>query len=124
MKCFFVDAGEHLSVNLWPGAPSGTASGANPGWWDAANRYESLSGNEGNGALVNAHEFGHNIGLWDEYPGGSVIAPYYDVAGSIMHSGSKIMKQHWDTHPTAATSIHKWFLDAVGEKFNLLRRGS
>ncbi len=125
VKCTFVESGEHVTVNLWPGAPKGSAarhqvSGAlwNSEWWNSANWFELLSGMEGNGSVVHAHEFGHNIGMGDEYTNGAVIAAYMNVAGSLMQSGTNIMKQHWDTHPAAASSgkskpIHKRFLEAV-----------
>ena len=79
-----------------------------------------MSGQEGNGAVVHAHEFGHNIGMWDEYPGGATKAAYYCVKGSLMNNGTKVMKHHWTEHPEAGTSIHKWFSDAVGEEYELL----
>lgn len=121
VKCSFVAGGEHVNVNLWPGAPTSTPSGANPQWWNNANWYESLSGTEGNGAVVHAHEFGHSIGMEDEYVGGSTIPEFYDVPGSLMQSGTKIMKQHWDRHPASGKSIHQRFLDAVKDKYKLLK---
>ncbi|MBI3597292.1 MAG: DUF4150 domain-containing protein [Nitrospirae bacterium] len=120
VKCSFVSGGEHVNVNLWPGAPTGTASGANPQWWDNANWYETTSGAEGNGTVVHAHEFGHSIGMEDEYVGGSTIADFYDVPGSLMQSGTMIMKQHWDRHPASGKSIHQRFLDAVKDNYKLL----
>ena len=116
VKCSFVDSGGHVQVKLHAGKASHPDR-----WWNAANWYEQLSGQEGNGAVVHAHEFGHNIGLWDEYAGGSTIARYYDVQGSIMERGTNVMAQHWSQHPSPDKSIHKWFLDAVDEKYKLLK---
>ncbi|HEX3020178.1 MAG TPA: DUF4150 domain-containing protein [Chitinispirillaceae bacterium] len=123
VKCRFVSSGEHVNVNLWPGAPklsSHVASGSlvNPDWWDSADWYEKLSGREGNGAKVHAHEFGHTIGMGDEYTAGAVIAQYMNVAGSIMQSGNDVMKQHFEIHPAKASSgksksIHQRFKEAV-----------
>jgi hypothetical protein len=121
VKCSFVSSGEHINVNLWPGAPTGTAVGSNPQWWDQANWYERLSGAEGNGALVHAHEFGHSIGMEDEYIGGSTIREYFNVPGSLMQSGANVMKQHFERHPANGLSIHKRFLNAVKDRYKLLK---
>lgn len=123
VKCSFVSAGEHVTVNLWPGAPTGLAAhGGNPEWWDNGNWYERTGGAEGNGAVVHAHEFGHSIGMEDEYAGGSTIREYFNVAGSLMQSGTNVMKQHFDRHPASGKSIHARFLDAVKDKgYKLLK---
>jgi hypothetical protein len=121
VKCSFVGGGQHVSVNLWPGAPTNSGgAGANPDWWDQSNWYEALSGIEGNGSVVHAHEFGHSIGMEDEYVGGSTIAAYYDVPGSLMQSGTKVMKQHFDRHPAIGVSIHARFLTAAKDNYKLI----
>lgn len=121
VKCTFVSGGGHVTVYVWPGAPTNSNPvGNNPDWWDSANWYERLSGLEGNGAVVHAHEFGHTIGMADEYPGGSVAAKYFDVAGSLMQSGTQVMKHHIDEHPFNGVSIHAHFLKAVGGGYKLL----
>jgi len=125
VKCSFVSGGEHKVVKLWPGRPKGADQGtaANPEWWNDANWYESRSGREGNYSVVHAHEFGHNIGMEDEYAEGATLAAFRDVRGSIMNKGTKVMKQHWDTHPAGgAKSIHERFLDAVKDRgYKLLK---
>jgi hypothetical protein len=115
-----VPAGEHIEVNVWPGAPTGTAVGANPNWWNCYNWYEKASGYEGNYAVVHAHEFGHNIGMADEYVGGSINARFFDVSGSLMQSGSDVQKQHLDTHPFGGVSIHARFQAVAGDRYKLL----
>lgn len=118
VKCSFVAAGEHLQVQLHPGPAFHPTK-----WWDAGNWHEAYAvtgPREGNRAVVHAHEFGHNIGMWDEYPGGSTKLRFYDVEGSIMQSGTEVMIQHWTKHPDAARSFHKRFLDLVGEPYKLL----
>jgi hypothetical protein len=125
VKCSFVSGGEHKVVKLWPGKPKGAAlaTATNPEWWNDANWYERRSGREGNYAVVHAHEFGHNIGMEDEYAEGATLPAYRDVRGSIMQTGTKVMKQHWDSHPAGgAKSIHERFLDAVKDRgYKLLK---
>jgi Domain of unknown function (DUF4150) len=122
VKCTFVPAGEHIVVNLWPGAPNPAAGpvGSNPNWWDQHNWYERLCGQEGNGAVVHAHEFGHSIGMEDEYVGGSTIPEFFDVPGSLMQSGTKVMKQHFERHPASGLSLHARFLQMVGGGYKLV----
>jgi hypothetical protein len=121
VKCSFVASGQDVTVSLWPGAPKGSAysHGKNPEWWDCYDWYERV-GRAASKNAVRAHEFGHNIGLADEYEGGSVMPEFFDVAGSIMQSGTKVMKQHWDRHPAkkpgGGDPIHKMFLDGVKDK--------
>lgn len=120
----FVDAGEHVTVNLWPKAPRpikidatgkrvandghAIAGGTwNPEWWDSGNWYELLCGREGNGPVVHAHEFGHNIGMADEYTyadGSFMLAAYSNTPDSLMNKGTGIQKQHWDTHPAQSAA--------------------
>jgi hypothetical protein len=69
---------------------------------------------------VHAHEFGHNIGMADEYVGGSIAADLFDVGGSLMQSGDHVQKQHFDRHPIGGVSIHARFLAAVGDRYKLL----
>jgi len=125
VRVSFVSSGEHKVVKLWPGKPKGSshATASNPEWWNDANWYELKSGMEGNYAVVHAHEFGHNIGMEDEYPDGATLAAYRDVRGSIMQTGTRVMKQHWDTHPAGgAKSIHERFLDMVKDRgYKLLK---
>jgi hypothetical protein len=121
VKCSFVSSGEHINVNLWPGAPTGRPRGSNPQWWDQGNWYERLSGREGNGVVVHAHEFGHSIGMEDEYIGGSTIREYFNVPGSLMQSGTNIMQQHFERHPASGLSIHQRFLNAVKDRYKLLK---
>ena len=117
VKCSFVSGGQHVIVKLWPGAPAGVPSaGGNPGWWDSSNWYERLSGNEGNAGVVHAHEFGHTIGMEDEYATGSTIRECYDVPGSVMQRGTKVMQAHWERHPASGKSIHTRFLEGVKDK--------
>ena len=120
VKCSFVDSGEHKVVNLQPGVPDPDDPNDDR-WWNAGTWFSVLSRREGNpGKLVYAHEFGHNLGMWDEYPNGAVYPQYYDVAGSLMNSGVQIQIQHLNFHPEPGLSIHDWFSGKVKEKHKLL----
>jgi hypothetical protein len=130
VKCKFVAGGEHTSVNLWPGKPTNAGQvGSNPDWWDSGNWYESLSGDEGNSSVVHAHEFGHTIGMPDEYQYtndktgelSSMAHKYRDVPGSIMQSGSTVMKHHIELYPLNGVSIHVRFQKLSGGGYKLLK---
>lgn len=128
VKCKFVAGGEHTSVKLWPGKPTGTAVGQNPNWWNSGNWYESLGGKEGNGSVVHAHEFGHTIGMPDEYEYrdkttgelSSMAHQYRNVAGSIMQSGTTVMKHHIELYPLNGISIHVRFQKLAGGGYKLV----
>jgi hypothetical protein len=80
-------------------------------------------GHEGNQLGVRAHEFGHTLGLYDEYRTGAVYVPQDasgnatgqppnpDVPGSLMGpSGTGIKKNHLD-------DFHAWFLDKANDDY-------
>jgi hypothetical protein len=98
----------------WPGTPVMLHKGANDPvdpvtgavpnngrWWYSHTWWEGLMHVP---ATVRAHEFGHLIGMYDEYPGGGVEASlrYWDVPASIMNGGSKVYKRHFK-------DFHDWF---------------
>ena len=56
----------------------------------------------------------------DEYAGASTIAEFYDVAGSIMQSGTQVMLQHFTKHGGGGPSIHARFLKAAKDDFKLI----
>jgi hypothetical protein len=129
VKVSFVSGGEHTVVNLWPGAPTNTGPiGANLNWWYSNHWYESLSGAEGNGTVVHAHEFGHSIGMPDEYDYVNaktgeiefVAQQYRNVPGSIMNTGTTVMKHHIDLYPWNGVSIHARFQKLAGGGYKLL----
>jgi len=121
VKCSFVKSGEHKVVNLQPGRPD-PDDDVNPDrWWNCETWFSVLSGREANpGLLVIAHEFGHNLGMWDEYPNGAVYPQYYNVPGSLMNNGDQIQIQHLNYHPEPGLSIHDWFCEKVKDKYHLL----
>ncbi|HYI02170.1 PAAR-like domain-containing protein [Hyalangium sp.] len=98
----------------WPQNPVDLHKGANDGvdpatgsvptngrWWYSNTWWEGLQDVP---ATVRAHEFGHLIGMYDEYPGGAVEASlrFWSVPASIMNAGSKVYKRHMK-------DFHDWF---------------
>jgi hypothetical protein len=58
---------------------------------------------------VRAHEFGHQIGMYDEYPAGACDPArlYTNIPSSIMSSGSTVYERHF-------TEFHDWFKSKGG----------
>ncbi len=105
----FVEYDEHHTVNVWLG--TGRANVAN--WY----REESRPG------LSWAHEAGHLLGWYDEYPKGG-IAPesdhpesrwWPDRPAGIMAGGSVV---YWDY----LEDIRSWFVARTGENWRLVKR--
>lgn len=86
-------------TELWKGPNSLPWGG--PRWWYVNKWWEGLVGVS---ATVRAHEFGHQIGLFDEYPGGAChpSRTHADVPASIMSSGSRVYPRH-------VQEFHEWF---------------
>jgi hypothetical protein len=120
VKATFVTSGGHVKVDLRPGVPDPDDADPNK-WWNAGTWFAQLSGREGNpGSLVYAHEFGHNLGMWDEYPGGAVYPQFYSVPGSLMNNGEEIQIQHLNYHAEPGKSMHDWFLGKVNDDYDLI----
>jgi hypothetical protein len=100
---FVESSGEMIhEVNLWPG--SGRASSNS--WY----RIESRPGKSW------AHEVGHLMGFYDEYPEGATGSPPWqpDVEDSIMGSGTDVYDYHLD-------EFRSWFCTQSSEQFDLKR---
>ncbi len=97
--CDFVESGEHVRVDCHKGAATGTWGSA--AWWYSSTWWE-LHGTFG--PKVRAHEFGHCIGLFDEYAGGATIpglnpnTATFDST-SLMNGGTKPLKEHYRGNP-------------------------
>ena len=105
----FVEADAHHTINLWPG--TGRANAAN---WHIIESRPGLSW---------AHEVGHLLGWYDEYPGGGV-APAADNADGrwlndrptgIMGPGSLVFWDHLE-------DIRSWFVGRTHEQWRLVNR--
>lgn len=104
--CSFVDKGEHTTVDVHPGACTGPWGSAS--WWYSTTWWEKKSPVVP--VAVRAHEFGHNMGLYDEYKGGATppsVDPnkYKEPTSSIMNAGSSPMIWHFMEH--LAVLAHK-----------------
>jgi hypothetical protein len=97
--CSFVASGQHTTVDVHPGACTGPWGSAS--WWYSTTWWENKSANVP--TSVRAHEFGHNMGLFDEYKGGAT-APSVDPnhftepTASIMNGGNSPMIWHFMEH--------------------------
>ncbi|MBK6529136.1 MAG: hypothetical protein IPF99_05995 [Deltaproteobacteria bacterium] len=115
--CKFVDTGEYTTVNVNAGACTGPWGSAS--WWYSDTWWESWSNNVPKS--VRAHEFGHNIGLFDEYKGGATAASvdpntYKEPTASIMCSGTSPMSWHFNTFLYVLGVMHKDKYKAVKRK--------
>lgn len=94
--CDFVDSGELTRVDVHPGAAAGPWGSES--WWYSSRWWQNTSDNVPES--VRAHEFGHNIGLYDEYAKGA-LAPGIDPntytfdRRSIMKSGRHPRQNHF-----------------------------
>jgi hypothetical protein len=81
-----------------------------------------LCGHESSGGAVRAHEFGHEVGLYDEYREGAIYVPTDasgavtgqpptpEVEGSIMQNGTSVNRNHLD-------EFHAWFLSVANDAY-------
>lgn len=125
-ECLFVDSGEFAEVEVWAGNPDtylDAAGNVHDKWWNSATWFMERCGHEGNQAGVRAHEFGHTMGLYDEYRTGAIYVPtdasgnvtgpppYPDVPGSLMGpNGTEIRKNHLD-------EFHAWFVPKANDDY-------
>ena len=94
-------ASGHGTVNLRKGGNDPNAWGVVGKWWFVQEWWEKGVGVP---ATVRAHEFGHLMGLYDEYPNGACdpLRRITNAKGSIMNNGSKPHIRH-------VKAFHKWF---------------
>ncbi len=98
-------AGHGKQVELHEGANKASGWGT-PLWWYSHTWWEEASGVP---ATVRAHEFGHQIGMYDEYPAGACdpLRLYTNVPASIMSSGRTVYERHFK-------DFHAWFKTKAG----------
>jgi hypothetical protein len=114
--CDFVDANEYTTVDVHPGACTGPWGSAS--WWYSNTWWENWSNNVPKS--VRAHEFGHNIGLYDEYKGGATapsVNPntYTEPTSSIMCAGGSPMPWHFNSFLYVLGVMHK-------DKYKVVKR--
>jgi hypothetical protein len=92
--------GQGPQTELHKGANSPKDWGG-PKWWYSHTWWEK---HRGVPRTVRAHEFGHQIGMYDEYPQGACDPGriYTDVPESIMSAGKKVYERHFK-------DFHDWF---------------
>jgi hypothetical protein len=110
-------AGQGKQVELRPGANDPKGWGAKHKWWYSHEWWERLANVP---STVRAHEFGHQIGMWDEYAAGACdpARKYTNEPTSIMGSGSQVYERHLQ-------EFHDWFKAKAGGELGdtkLLRR--
>jgi hypothetical protein len=92
--------GQGMKTELHKGANQASGWGT-PLWWYSHTWWEGASGVP---VTVRAHEFGHQIGMYDEYPEGACdpARKYTNIPSSIMNAGSKVYPRHMK-------EFHDWF---------------
>lgn len=93
-------AAGHGRIKLHKGACKAGDWGG-PNWWYSEDWWERSTNVS---AYVRAHEFGHLIGLYDEYPEGACEASraFANVPDSIMSGGNRVYERHVEEYA-------KWF---------------
>jgi len=115
IQCNFVDSDHLTSIDVYPGAATGPWGSFN--WWYSTRWWENKSSNVPQ--AVRAHEFGHNVGLWDEYSTGAItrgIDPntYSFNTTSIMNAGQRALANHFSGWLHSAGRL-------VGDRFRPIR---
>jgi hypothetical protein len=97
--------GQGKQVELHAGANQASGWGT-PLWWYSHTWWEEASGVP---ATVRAHEFGHQIGMYDEYPAGACdpLRLFTNVSSSVMSSGRFVFERHFK-------EFHDWFKSQAG----------
>jgi hypothetical protein len=98
-------AGQGNQVELHAGANQASGWGT-PLWWYSHTWWVEAAGVP---STVRAHEFGHQIGMWDEYPAGACDPArlYTNELSSIMNAGQEVYERHF-------TEFHDWFKSKAG----------
>jgi hypothetical protein len=93
LRILVVQGAGHGQVDLFLGGPKAANWGKLDLWWYSHTWWTSVGDA---GANVRAHEFGHLIGCFDEYPGGACEASraFADVPDSIMNGGTTVYPRH------------------------------
>lgn len=93
LRIYAVPGRSHGRIDLWVGAPKREDWGKRDLWWYSHTWWTEYGDA---GPLVRAHEFGHLIGCYDEYPKGACdpARRFTDCGDSIMGGGNGIHPRH------------------------------
>jgi hypothetical protein len=116
VACKFVEAGQHIAMDLH----AGEIRIGGPAEWDAKNLFERLARWQRPNPPPYAHEFGHAIGMIDEYAGSSLLKEHYNDRESIMARGDQVRGHHWTEYPSEGESPHAWLEQHAGDKYEVL----
>ncbi len=99
VRCEF-GPGPGPKVKLHQG-PNDPNDWGGPNWWYSNIWWEGTRGVQG---AVRAHEFGHLIGMFDEYPGGAChsLRMHAEVPPSLMGRGRRLFQRHFE-------DFEEWF---------------
>lgn len=105
VRCEF-GPGHGQKVRLHRG-PNDPKNWGGTDWWYSNDWWEGTRGVPG---AVRAHEFGHLIGMFDEYPKGACHSSrtHADVPPSLMNRGRKLFQRHFE-------DFEDWFFLKEGE---------
>ncbi len=98
-------SGQGKQVELHAGANQASGWGT-PLWWYSHTWWEESAGVP---ATVRAHEFGHQIGMYDEYPAGACdpLRMFTNDPTSVMNAGRTVYDRHFK-------DFHDWFKAKAG----------
>jgi hypothetical protein len=99
-------AGQGQQVVLHGGANKPDGWGKDGLWWYSHDWWEERANVP---TTVRAHEFGHQIGRYDEYPKGACdpVRQFTNCEGSVMNGGSSVAERHFK-------AFHDWFKAKAG----------
>ena len=100
IKCLW-GQGHGKKVKLYAGANDPSQWGKPGKWWFSHDWWEKLAGVP---QTVRAHEFGHLIGMYDEYPEGACdpARKHTNIPTSVMANGARVLPHH-------LKAFHDWF---------------
>jgi hypothetical protein len=96
----------HGKVDLFAGGPKAADAGKPDLWWYSHTWWMEYGDAS---SFVRAHEFGHLIGCYDEYPEGAChpSRAWADVPDSVMNIASKVYPRHVEP-------FRAWFVEKAG----------
>jgi hypothetical protein len=96
--------GHGKKVKLYAGANDPAGRGLPGKWWYSHDWWEAAKGTANSEETIRAHEFGHLIGMYDEYPNGACEPSrrFSNIKQSVMGAGRSVYIHHMK-------DFHAWF---------------